>query len=125
MIAQHNPYFVVFKTARERLIERENVAQHLRTIDLPNLDQRRYNRPKAPEIAVLMVGAGEESISGEFDIVIQNWDEPLHRILQLHNSYCPLRYSILFIYNEQGLHLNMSHLRKYFIHEIALMDNRR
>ena len=122
MITQYNPYFMAFKMARERLIEHDSIALHLKTIDMPHLDQRRYNRPTASEIAVVMVGSGEESTSGKRDIIIQKRDGPLQRVSQLHSSYCPLRYPLLFTYGEQGWHLNMNHIRKYFIHEIALAD---
>lgn len=112
MVSIHNPYFEAFKTASERLLDHDNVALHLRTIDVPHLDQRRYNRPTASEIAVLMVGSGEESTSGNRDIVIQKRHGPLKRISDLHSSYCPLRYPMLFPRGEQGWHLNMTHVFK-------------
>ena len=71
MIMQYNPYFRAFKTARERLIEHDNVSLHLKTIDMPHLDQRRYNRPTVSEIAVIMVDSGEESTGGKHNIVVQ------------------------------------------------------
>jgi len=122
MILRYNPYFKVFKTARERLTEHYNITLHLKTIDVPHLDQRRYNRPMASEIAVVMVGSGEESTSGKRDIVIQSRDGPLRRVSELHSSYCPLRYPMLFPYGEQGWHLNMSHLWKYLRSEGAFAD---
>ena len=48
----------------------DNIALHLKTIDVPHLDQWRYNRPTASEIAVVMVGSGEEATSGTRDIVV-------------------------------------------------------
>ena len=114
-VTRHNPYFEVFKTASERLLDDDNIALHLKTIDVPHLDQRRYNRPMASEIAVLMIGSGEESTSGNRDIVIQKRDGPLNRISDLHSSYCPLRYPMLFPYGQQGWHPNMTYVCKYSI----------
>ena len=120
MIMQYNPYFMAFKTVRERLNEHDNVSLHLKTIDMPHLDQRRYNRLTVSEIAVIMVDSGEESTNDKRDIVVQKRDGSLQRVSQLHSSYCALRYPLLFTFDEQGWHLNMSHIRKYFIHEITL-----
>ena len=64
----------------------------------------------------------EELISGKRDIVVQKRDRSLQRVSQLHSSYCALRYPLLFTHGEQGWHLNMSHIRKYFVHEITLVD---
>jgi len=113
MVALHNPYFEAFKMASERLTQCENIALHLKTFDVPRLDRRLYNQPTASEIAVLMIGTGEELTSGSRDIVLQSRHGSLRRVSDLHSSYCPLRYPLLFPYGEHGWNLSMTHIRKF------------
>jgi hypothetical protein len=72
MITHHNPYYTAFKTAHERLQQSEHLSLHLNTIDASHLDSRRYNRPTASEVAVLMPGTGEEVTNGKRDIVLHH-----------------------------------------------------
>src|SRR5271170_387760 len=60
MIELHNPYVATFRTAKERLDSEEHVSLCLKTVDIPHLDQRRYNHPTASEVGIIMVGNGED-----------------------------------------------------------------
>ena len=62
MLHQYNPYMETFLTARERLNQNANISLCLKLLDLPHYDSRRYNRPTANEIAVIMDGTGEETL---------------------------------------------------------------
>ena len=119
MLRLHNPYIHVFMTAKERLDVSENVSLCLKTVDTDHLDHRRYNRPTASEIAVIMPGTGEEQFDKR-DIVLQARNGPFKRISELHSAYCPLRYPILFPNGQQGWHPDMrsnsSYLLFYSIH---------
>ena len=106
MLHQYNPYIDVFLTAHERLAQNANVSLHIKLVDLPHYDSRRYNRPTANEIAVLMVGTGDEPTAGR-DLVLQARSNRLQRIKETHSSYNPLRYPLLFPFGEQGWHINM------------------
>ena len=90
MIAPHNPYFEAFKMASKRLTQYKNIALHSKTLDVPHLDQCRYNHPTASEIAVLMISTGEELTSCSRNIIVENRHGLLHRVSGLHSSYCPL-----------------------------------
>ena len=70
MLHQHNPYIKTFLTARERLNQNANISLRLKMVDLPHYDSRWYNCPTVNEIAVVMVGSGEEATVGR-DIVLQ------------------------------------------------------
>jgi len=102
----NNPYVEVFLTAGERIRRNENISLNLATIQNSNLDHRRYNYPTAAEIAVIMPGTGEERTSHR-EIILQPRYGPLQLISELHSSYLPLRYPILFPRGEQGWHVNM------------------
>ena len=112
MFERYNPYIQMFLTARERLAEHSNVSLHIKLVDLPHYDSRRYNRPTAGEIAVIMVGTGDEPNMGR-DIVLQARRYGLQRIRETHSSYNPLRYPLLFPFGEQGWHINMHILTRY------------
>ena len=106
MLHRYNPYIETFLTARERLAEHSNVSLHIKLVDLPHYDSRRYNRPTASEIAVIMVGSGDEPTAGR-DIILQGRRYGLQRIREIHSSYNPLRYPLLFPFGEQGWHVGM------------------
>ena len=103
-----NPYFHIFQTACERLRETDSIALHLKTIDVPHLDSRRYNRPIAAEVAIIMPGTSEQPV-GYREIVLHSRAGPLKRISELHSAYLPLHYPIIHPYGEQGWSL--------FLHE--------
>jgi hypothetical protein len=106
MLHQYNPYIQTFLTARERLAQNPNIALRIKLVDLPHYDSRRYNRPTANEIAVIMVGTGNEPTAGR-DLILQARSNRLQRIRETHSSYNPLRYPLLFPFGEQGWHINM------------------
>jgi len=106
MLQLHNPYVDIFMTAKERLSINENISLHIKTTDCQYLDPRRYNRPTASEIAVIMPGTGEEPVDRR-DIILQTRGGQLKRISELHSSYCPLRYPLLFPNGQQGWHPNI------------------
>jgi len=106
MLHRYNPYIKTFLTARERLNQNANISLRLKMVDLPHYDSRRYNRPTVNEIAVIMVGSGEEATVGR-DIVLQARSNRLQRIRETHSSYNPVRYLLLFPFGEQGWHVNM------------------
>ena len=60
MLRLCNPYIHSFMTAKERFDANENVSLCLKTVDIKQSDHRRYNRPTASEIAVIMLGTGED-----------------------------------------------------------------
>jgi hypothetical protein len=106
MMQFHNPYAAIYRTAKERLDVNEHISLCLKTVDAPNLDQRRYNHPTASEVAVIMVGTGDDGAT-ERDLLIQAKDGGLRSISYLKSFYIPLRYPMLFPYGEQGWHPNI------------------
>ena len=112
MLRLHNPYITVFMTARERLVLNENISLCLKTIDVRHCDHRRYNRPTASEVAIIMPGTGEEQVDRR-DIILQARSGRFKRISELHSAYCALRYPLLFPNGQQGWHPNIHSSNKY------------
>jgi len=108
MLRLHNPYIDVFMTAKDRrLAVNDNISLCLKTIDINrHFDQRRYNRPTASEVAVIIPGTGEEQVDRR-DIILQSRSGQFKRISELHSAYCALRYPLLFPNGQQGWHPNI------------------
>ena len=105
MITRYNPYYTVFKTAHERLEGSDHLSLHLKTIDTPRLDQRRYNLLTASEVAVLIPGTGEEVTNGKRDIVVLRRRVGFQCISDLSSAYAPLRFPLLSPLGRQGWHV--------------------
>jgi hypothetical protein len=114
MLHQYNPYIETFLTAHERLTRNANISLRIKLVDLPRYNSRQYNRPTANEVAVIMVGTGDEPTAGR-DIVLQARSNRLQRIQETHSSYNPLRYPLLFPFGEQGWHINMFMHAQYIL----------
>ncbi|MCO5577386.1 hypothetical protein L7F22_031218 [Adiantum nelumboides] len=63
--------------------------------------------PVGNEIAAIMPGQGDMRTSGQRDIVLHCRDGRLQRISNLHRSYMPLLYVLLFPQGEDGWHLKL------------------
>jgi hypothetical protein len=116
MLSEHNVYYRVFKTAKERLAQSPYLQLCLKTIEstealAARLDLRRYNKPVASEVAVIIeaddhdIQSGEQGVRRSRDIILEMRSDKLKRISDLHSAYSPLRYPLLFPRGEQGWHL--------------------
>jgi hypothetical protein len=101
-----NPYYDVYFTAMERVHNQQPVSLRLRTIVDNRVDQRRYNRPTAPEVALILPGSGEDQFDNR-DLVVHERGGYLKSVSELRSDYLPLRYPLLFPRGEQGWHRNM------------------
>ena len=110
-----NPFLMAFRTAGERLATEETIALRLNCITAPRLDQRRYNRPTAHEVAAILLGSDMDPTVGSRDIVIQKRSGQLKRISDLHSSYLPLRYPLILPYGSPGWYteLHSDNLQRY------------
>ncbi|MCO5573698.1 hypothetical protein L7F22_027472 [Adiantum nelumboides] len=68
---------------------------------------RQYLIPVGNEVAAIMPGQGDLRTSGQRDIVLHYQDGRLQRISNLHRSYMPLLYVLLFPRGEDGWHLKL------------------
>ena len=70
-------------------------------------DDRRYNLPTVDEIAAIVPGDGSESIMVDRDIILCLQGGGLCCISNLHPSYFPLYYVLLFPDGQEGWHLQI------------------
>jgi hypothetical protein len=124
-----NPYVEMYKTARERFTEQENVPleqrpANLRVVLQPNMklviekgaDRRRENLPTADEVAGLITDeVGDDP--GPRDLVVafrpedqldeEGRPKKYRSVHPSHAAYMPLAYAILFPRGENGWHFGL------------------
>ncbi|XP_076908504.1 uncharacterized protein LOC143565409 [Bidens hawaiensis] len=71
-------------------------------------DGRTYNLPTSSEVAALIVGDIEESYEPR-DIVVRKIGGNLEYLNELHPSYMPLQYPLIFINGEDGYRIKIKH----------------
>ncbi|XP_069963810.1 phosphatidylinositol phosphatase PTPRQ isoform X4 [Bactrocera oleae] len=69
----------------------------------PNEHRGRYNAPVVDEVAVLMI----DEDKGPRDIVLTARDGRLQRVSEIHRSYDPLQYPLLFPFGNDGYCINI------------------
>ncbi|KAL5194227.1 Replication protein A DNA-binding subunit B [Glycine soja] len=107
MLHQHNSYAQSFKMARDRLAADQANNIKLQLIAARGKDGRVYNMPNVPEIAALI--AGDFHPDSKRDIIVETQNGELQRIHELHPSYVPLQYPLLFPYGENGYRPDILH----------------
>ena len=85
-----------------------NLKIHL--IQKRDCDPRTYNLPTASEIAALIV-RDFHTQDGKRDIIVQTCSGKVERIDELHPSYLPLQYPLLFANGEDGFSNQVKHSR--------------
>lgn len=105
-LEQNNKYVQQFLTTHEYIQTEGEGIEDLRVViheDKKPLKehQRRYNAPTSDEVAILM----PNDPTCTRDIVIHLREGPLQRISELHRSYDPLQYPLLFPYGTDGYSL--------------------
>ncbi len=106
LLRSANPYIVSYRTAKQCIEEDESCTFGFCILDPQLHDPRRYNRPTASEVAVIMEGDGTELHQGH-DIIIQTHGNRLQRVSELHSSFLPLRFPLLCPQGEPGWHPNI------------------
>ncbi|RZB42919.1 hypothetical protein D0Y65_053499 [Glycine soja] len=107
MLHQHNSYAQSFRMARDRLAADQANNIKLQLIAARGKDGHVYNMPNVPEIAALIVG--DFHPDSKRDIIVETQNGELQRIHELHPSYVPLQYPLLFPYGENGYRPDILH----------------
>ena len=107
LLHESHHYVEVFKVAKE-IFEQEAVPTNVKVVineaKRPSGEHsRKYNRPLSDEVGVLMPNDATNSR----DIVLHYRDGGLKRISELHRSYDPLQYPLLFPNGTDGWHVNL------------------
>lgn len=81
---------------------------HLCLLSSRKTDGQVFNTPTASEVAVLVVGEFDNSFTVR-DIIVEEQSGKPRRINELHTSYLPLQYPLLFCYGEDGYRDDVPH----------------
>ena len=107
LLIDNNHYVEVFKLAKEIFEQQDNLSNVKIVINenkRPSGEHsRRYNSPVSDEIAVLM----PNDSANNRNIVLHYRDGGLRHISELHRSYDPLQYPLLFPHGTDGWHVNL------------------
>ena len=107
LLINENRYVKIFKLAKE-IFEQQDSPTNIKIVINENKrpsgeHYRRYNSTVSDEIAVLMPN---DNISNK-DVVLHYRDGGLRHISELHRSYDPLQYPLLFPHGTDGWHVNL------------------
>ena len=108
MLDTYNPYIQNFRQVRDLLRNVGESAEISMQIYCDRShDTCRYNVSATSDVAAVMVGDGYEIKPSNQDIVLNLRDGTLRRISELHPSYDPLQYVLLFLRGNDGWHLDI------------------
>ena len=109
MLDKNNPLVAKFRMAGERISSAlDDQKYKLKLIGARPRDGRQYNLSTASEVAALIVG-DFDSTTNNRDIILHKQNGNLKRISELHVSYLPLKYPLLFPYVEDGYRTDVYH----------------
>ena len=107
MLNEVNPYIRVFRQIRDifRTSEVPDISMLIHNDRTLNI--HRYRAPTSSDVAALMIGDGHDVETSNRDILLSSHEEGLQRISELHPSYDPLHYVLLFPKGDDGWHENI------------------
>ena len=108
MLNAVNPYVQAFRQARDiiQASETSDISMVIHGDRTKNL--HRYGAPMSSDVAVLMIGDGCDIEPSNRDILLSRQSERgLQKISELHPSYDPLHYVLLFLRGDDGWHANI------------------
>ncbi|CAG8661536.1 18179_t:CDS:2 [Rhizophagus irregularis] len=111
MLDVANPYIQVFRQARDiiQASETSDVSMVIHGDCTKNL--HRYEAPTSSDVAVLMIGDGCDIEPSNRNILLRQREGGLQKISELHPSYDPLHYVLLFPRGDNGWHPDIPLLR--------------
>jgi hypothetical protein len=107
MLDVANPYIQVFRQAQDiiQTSETSNISMVIHGDRTKNL--HKYGAPTSSDVAVLMIGDGCDIEPSNRDILLSKREGSLQKISELHPSYDPLHYVLLFPRGDDGWHTNI------------------
>ncbi|CAH1445279.1 unnamed protein product [Lactuca virosa] len=108
MLDSNNVLVSSYRMVRDTFKKYPQVDMKLKIIGRRDRDGRTYNLPTASEVAALIIGDISDSVENR-DIVVETKSGFLQRISELHPSYLPLQYPLLFPYGDDGYSVDILH----------------
>ena len=98
MLDVHNQYVKIYRMAKDMIHESEDAKVQIKLIGKRNYDGRQYNLLASSEVVLIVEDI--DSSTEKRDLFEQYKGGALHQINELHASYLPLQYPLLFPYGE-------------------------
>nr|KAJ0199760.1 hypothetical protein LSAT_V11C600319750 [Lactuca sativa] len=108
MLDSNNVLVRSYRMVRDTFKKYPQVDMKLKIIGRRDRDGRTYNLPTTSEVAALIIGDISDSVENK-DIVVETKSGFLQRISELHPSYLPLQYPLLFSYGDDGYNIDILH----------------
>ncbi|XP_035835299.1 uncharacterized protein LOC110888420 [Helianthus annuus] len=108
MLDLENPFVKIYRMAKNCFQEDPHVNLKLQLIGKRDKDGRTYNIPSCSEVAALIVGDITDCVDRR-DIIVHTQTGNLIRISELHPSYLPLQYPLLFPFGDDGYRVDIPH----------------
>src|ERR1044072_8217289 len=102
MLYQINPFVKVYMTVGEKYRDDNPPTIKLYIHNTHGKDMRQYNQQTASEVAAIILD--DEEKPNNRDIVVKRKQGQLVYMTELHGTYDPLQYPLLFPYGEYGWH---------------------
>ncbi|PWA86514.1 Retrotransposon-like protein [Artemisia annua] len=93
------------QTARDKLLEADIPNFQIRLFGVAGSNQ--YELPTADTIGAIVYEGGPESVT-DYDVVIERHSREPESVNKLHPTYMALQFPLLFVFGEEGYHLNLT-----------------
>ncbi|XP_078433142.1 uncharacterized protein LOC144704557 isoform X2 [Wolffia australiana] len=107
-----NPFVRQFQDNNDEVLHDASTQEFELRIGEPSTLDRRYDRPTASEVVILMPGDGNEG-DGRRNIVLRKRGGGLQFVNQLNRNYDPLHFVLLFPYGTQGWSMQLKERTKW------------
>ncbi|XP_076897758.1 uncharacterized protein LOC143551141 [Bidens hawaiensis] len=108
ILDSQNPLVHAYRMVRDSFKENPQNDLKLRIVGTRKYDARSYNLPTASEVAAHIVGDIGDALDNR-DIIVNSRSGGLRRISELHPSYTPLKYPLLYPFGEDGYKIDIPH----------------
>ncbi|XP_076958324.1 uncharacterized protein LOC143634021 [Bidens hawaiensis] len=108
MLDSQNPLVHAYHMVRDTFKENPQIDFKLRIVGTRKYDARTYNLPTASEVAALIVGDIGDAMEKR-DIIVNSSSGGLRQISELHPSYTPLQFPLLYPFGEDGYKVDIPH----------------
>jgi len=107
MLNTVNPYIQIFRQAWN-IIQASEVSDLSMVIHSDHTrNLHKYGAPTSSDVAALMIGNGCDIEPSNHDILLSKREGGMQKISELHLSYDPLHYVLLFPKGDDGWHTNL------------------
>ncbi|XP_076923354.1 uncharacterized protein LOC143585452 [Bidens hawaiensis] len=103
-----NPLVQAYRMVRDTYKQNPHNDFKLRIVGTRKYNGRTYNLPTASEVAALIVGDIGDAMDKR-DIIVNSRSGGLRRISELHPSYTPLQFPLIYPFGEDGYKVDIAH----------------